>query len=163
MKLSIIVAAAKNHAIGKDNRMLWHLPADFKYFKFMTSTHHIIMGRKTFDSIGKPLPNRTSVVITRNPDFSYDGVIVVNSLEKAIEVAKKRGDDEAFVIGGGQIYKEALPLADVVYLTEVKTEVDGDTFFPELGNEWKEESREPLTADEKHAFAFDFVKYVRSN
>ena len=121
MKLSIIVAASQNNVIGKDNQLIWRLSADLKRFKALTTGHHIIMGRKTFDSIGKPLPNRTSIIITRQADYKAEGCIVVNSLEEALE--KVPADQEAFIIGGGTIYKEAIDKADKLYLTRVQKKV----------------------------------------
>lgn len=162
MRLSLIVAVAQNGVIGLDNQLIWHLPNDLKQFKRLTTGHPIIMGRKTFESIGKPLPNRTSIVITRSTDWSFDDVVVVNSVEEAIEAARQTGMEEAFVIGGAEIYRLTLPIASKIYLTEVKADFEGDAhfFIPNL-EDWQEQNRIPHAADEKHAVAFDFVELVR--
>lgn len=158
MKLSIIVATAEKGVIGKDNQLIWHLPEDLKMFRRLTTGHVIIMGRKTFESIGKPLPNRTSIIISRNTDYLVDGCIVVGSLEEAIEKAKEIETEEAFIIGGAQIYALALDMADTVYLTQVHYNFEGDAFFPVLDtNIWTETERKSFQPDEKHAYAFDFV------
>lgn len=162
MKISIIVAVAENGVIGKDNTLLWKLSADLKRFKELTMGHHIIMGRKTFESIGKPLPGRTSVVISTNPDLLIDGCIVVTSLEDALSIVQKSGDREACIIGGGQIYKLALEIADKIYYTEVKLALQGDTFFPEIDYTiWKETARVECKADEKNESDYTFVDYER--
>ncbi len=162
MLVSFIVAAAQNGVIGRDNQLIWHLPDDLKQFKRLTTGHPILMGRKTFDSIGKPLPNRTSIVITRSRDWQFEGVRVVHSVEEAIEIARQTGTHEAFVIGGAEIYRLAVPMADKIYLTEVKADYEGDARF-DIPNrdEWQEISRIPHSADEKHAVAFDFVELIR--
>ncbi|MDI9875132.1 dihydrofolate reductase [Flectobacillus rivi] len=158
MKLSIIVATAEKGVIGKDNQLIWHLPEDLKMFRRLTTGHVIIMGRKTFESIGKPLPNRTSIIISRNTDYLVEGCIVVGSLEEAIEKAKEIETEEAFIIGGAQIYALALDMADTVYLTQVHHNFEGDAFFPVLDtNIWTETERKSFQPDEKHAYAFDFV------
>lgn len=158
MKLSIIVATAEKGVIGKDNQLIWHLPEDLKMFRRLTTGHVIIMGRKTFESIGKPLPNRTSIIISRNTDYLVEGCIVVGSLEEAIEKAKEFETEEAFIIGGAQIYALALDMADTVYLTQVHHNFEGDAFFPVLDtNIWTETERKSFQPDEKHAYAFDFV------
>lgn len=158
MKTSIIVAIAQNRAIGKDNQLLWHLPADLKYFRQLTTNHHIVMGRKTYESIGKPLPNRTTVIITRDTSYQADGCFVVHSLEEAISFCENNNETEAFIIGGGEIYAQSLAVADIIYLTEVKTEIEGDAFFPEIDKSlYKETFRENHFKDEKHIYDFDFV------
>jgi len=158
--LTIIAAAAENNALGKDNQLVWHLPDDFKRFKKLTSGHHIIMGRKTFDSFPKLLPNRTHVVITRQDNFRKEGVLVVNSLERAIELSAD--DPQPFVIGGGEIYKMAMKLADKIELTRVHCTFEADTFFPEIDeNQWKLVSEEYHEKDEKHNYAFTYLTYVR--
>jgi dihydrofolate reductase len=158
LKLSIIVATAEKGVIGKDNQLIWHLPEDLKMFRRLTTGHVIIMGRKTFESIGKPLPNRTSIIISRNTDYLVEGCIVVGSLEEAIEKAKEIETEEAFIIGGAQIYALALEMADKVYLTQVHHNFEGDAFFPVLDtNIWTETERKSFQPDEKHAYAFDFV------
>lgn len=129
--ISIIAAIGKNRELGKDNKLLWHIPEDLKRFKQLTLNHPIIMGRKTFESIGRILPNRTNIVVTRDKEKEIEGCIVVSSLEEAIKQAKnKKGNDEIFIIGGGQIFEQALPLVDKLYLTIVDAEFEADTFFP---------------------------------
>lgn len=158
--LTIIAAAAENNALGKDNQLVWHLPDDFKRFKKLTSGHHIIMGRKTFDSFPKPLPNRTHVVITRQDNFKKEGILVVHSLERAIELSAD--DPQPFVIGGGEIYKMAMKLADKIELTRVHGTFEADTFFPEIDeNQWKLVSEEFHEKDEKHNYAFTYLTYER--
>ncbi len=160
MPISIIVAASQNNVIGKDNQLIWRLSADLKRFKALTTGHHIIMGRKTFDSIGKPLPNRTSIIITRQEDYKAEGCIVVNSLEEAL--TKVPADQEAFIIGGGTIYKEAIDKADKLYLTMVHGKFDGDTFFPKLDSKvWESLKREDHMPDEKNEHAYSFIDYVK--
>ena len=162
MNVSIIVAVSDNGVIGKDNQLLWRLPDDLKRFKQLTLGHPMIMGRKTFESIGKPLPGRTSIVVTRNPDFSHDGVITAHSLESAIEAARQIETDEIFIIGGGELYRQAEAIADRLYITEVHTEMEGDTYFqiaePAL---WQETERSVHEHDERHSLKFDFVNYSR--
>ena len=162
MKVSLIVAASENGVIGKDNDLIWHLPKDMRFFKDTTMGHHVIMGRKNFESIPhkfRPLPNRTNVVITRQTAYKADGCMVVSSIEGALQIAKHNGEDEAFIIGGGQIYKLALEanLVDKIYLTKVHHSFEGDTFFPALNKDWKEISRIQNQADEKHLYNFDFI------
>lgn len=161
-QLTIIVATGEDNAIGKDNDLIWHLSNDLKRFKSLTSGHHIIMGRKTFESFPKPLPNRTHIVITRQDNYKVpDGVIVVNSLEDAIDAAKS--DTQPFIIGGGEIYKQSINLVDKIELTRVHETFEGaDTFFPEIDTTtWKEIDRERHEKDEKHNHAFSFITYVR--
>ena len=159
--LTIIVAKAENNVIGNENQLIWHLPNDLKHFKNLTSGHPIIMGRKTFESIGKPLPNRTNIVITRNSNWNADGVLTANSLEEAIEKAKEL-DPEVFIIGGGNIYEQAMDWADALEVTEVHHSFEGDTKFPEIDlSVWKETSREKFGKDEKHLFEYSFVRYER--
>ena len=159
--LSIIVAAAENNAIGKDNKLIWHLSDDLKHFKNLTNGHHIIMGRKTFESFPKPLPNRTHIVITRQENYSVpDGVIVVNNLTDAIDAAKK--DSNPYIIGGGEIYKQALNIVDKIEITRVHSTFDADTFFPEIDKSiWKETSKTFHPKDEKNDFDFSFITYER--
>ena len=161
-ELTVIVAAGENNAIGKDNDLIWHLSDDLKRFKRLTNGHHIIMGRKTFESFPKPLPNRIHVIITRQKDYkSPEGVIVVNSLADALDAARK--DNNPFIIGGGEIYKQAIPLADKLEITRVHaTFDDADTFFPEIDSSvWSEIDRVTHDADEKHNHAFSFITYLR--
>jgi dihydrofolate reductase len=162
--ISIIVATAENGVIGKDNQLLWRLSTDLKQFRTLTTGHSIIMGRKTFESIGKLLPNRTNIVISRQSNFDFpDGVLKANSLEKAIEIAKNAdGNEEIFIIGGGNIYKQSLDITDKIYLTAVKTNIEGDAFFPKLNTtDWKETSRISHAKDEKNEYDFDFVELAR--
>ena len=161
--LTMIVAAGENNAIGKDNQLIWHLSEDLKRFKRLTSGHHIIMGRKTFESFPKPLPNRVHVVITRQKDYKApEGVIVVNSLEDALDAS--RSDDQPFIIGGGEIYKQAMPLANTIELTRVHHSFEGaDTFFPEIDTSiWKEMNTTFNPKDDKHDYDFSFITYVRA-
>lgn len=166
MKISLIAAVAQNGVIGHNNDMPWHLPDDFAFFKRKTSYHAIIMGRKSLEALGKPLRNRTSIVVTRNPDFKAGGVTVVHTFEEAIAEAKKADEqlyqtDEIFVIGGAEIYKMALPIATTLYLTQIYQDYEGDTYFPQVKSAWREVSRHPHPADERHAASFDFVEYKR--
>jgi dihydrofolate reductase len=163
MLISIIVAVSENGVIGKDNQLLWRLPDDLKRFKKLTLGHPMIMGRKTFESIGKPLPGRTSIVITRNPDFDHEGVIVVHSLEAAIKAAQGIEKDEAFIIGGGELYRQTQPIADRIYLTKVHMQIEGDTFF-EIANPaaWQETERSVHEHDEKHAVKFEFINLSKT-
>ena len=160
-RLSLIVAVARNGVIGKDNRLPWHIPEDLKRFRALTMGHHIIMGRRTWESIGRPLPGRHSVVITRDPDYAAPGAQVVHSLTDA--VAACGGDTEAFVIGGAEIYREALPHADRVYQTEVMADYTGDVWFPALGPEWREISREePTRAPGEARVAYAVLERIRN-
>ncbi|GGM78945.1 dihydrofolate reductase [Dyadobacter beijingensis] len=164
MKISIIVAAAGNGAIGKDNQLLWRLPDDLKRFKQLTLGHPMIMGRKTFESIGKPLPGRTSIVITRNADFAFEGVVVVHSLEEALEKAEAIDPEEVCIVGGGEIYRQAQAIATDIYLTKVHTDIEGDTFFEiDQPGAWEETERVTHEADERHIFRFEFINYVKKS
>ncbi len=157
----IIAAIAQNNALGKDNQLIWHLPADLKRFKKVTSGHHVIMGRKTYESLGKPLPNRTNIIISRNKNFIAEGCIVKNSLEDAIESAKK--DSTPFILGGAEIYKQALEFADILDLTFVHHDFEADAFFPEIDPDiWAETSRQDFKADEKNKYDYSFVTYKRT-
>ncbi len=156
----LIAAASTKNALGKNNDLLWHLPDDFKRFKQFTTGHHIIMGRKTFESFPKPLPNRTHIVITRQTDYNPDGCIVVNSIEKAISICPK--DQDVFIIGGGEIYNLGLPLADKIELTKVNGTFEADAFFPEIdSNEWELITEEYHPKDEKHLFDFNYQTFIR--
>ncbi|MEM1135167.1 MAG: dihydrofolate reductase [Bacteroidota bacterium] len=164
MIVSLIVAASENQVIGRDNQLPWHLPADLKYFKKITSGHCIIMGRKTYDSIGRPLPNRTNIVLSSNKNLKITGCTVVHTLNEAIDFAKATGEGEAFIIGGASIYDAALPLTNKIYLTRVHTIVEGDTFFPELHESiWKTISKESHHKDEKHAYPFSFITLEKNS
>jgi len=156
----LIAAASQNNALGKNNDLIWHLPNDFKRFKALTTGHHIIMGRKTFESFPNPLPNRTHIVITRQKNYSAEGCIIVDSLESAIEISPN--DEDVFIIGGGEIYSLALPLAHKIELTRVFETFEADTFFPELDlNEWELQQEEFHSKDEKHKHDFSYQTYIR--
>lgn len=156
----MIAAVAENFALGKDNELVWHLPDDFKRFKQLTTNHYIIMGRKTFESFPKPLPNRTHVIITRQKDYTAEGCLVVANLADALALIPK--DENAFVIGGGEIYALALPYTDVIELTKVHARFEADTFFPEIdAKQWKLVSEEYHPKDEKHLFDFTYETYRR--
>ncbi|MEW5676924.1 dihydrofolate reductase [Flavobacterium enshiense] len=159
--ITIIAAAAENNALGKDNDLIWHLPDDFKRFKQLTTGHYIIMGRKTFESFPKPLPNRTHIIITRQPEYTApEGCLVVSSLKKALEICPK--SEEVFIIGGGEIYSQSLSITHKIELTRVHTSLEADTFFPELNpKEWKLTFEEFHPKDEKHQFDFTFLTYER--
>lgn len=162
MKLSIIVAANLKGVIGKENALIWRLPNDLKRFKKLTMGKPILMGRKTFESIGKPLPGRTSIVITRDTDYAVEGVVVAHSLPEAIDIARETGAGEAFVIGGGQIYQQALALADRIYLTRVHEESAGDTFFNIDPHEnWQMVSSKFHKRDDKHRCDYEFIDLER--
>jgi len=157
MLVSAIVATAKNNVIGKDNQIPWHLPGDLAWFKRTTLNHYVLMGRHSFRSLGRPLPKRTNIVITRNPYFTADGVLVAHSIEDALGLAYDAGETEAFILGGGEIYREALDLCDKVYLTEIDLKTEGDTFFPALDpTEWRETWREEHLPDAKNEWAYTF-------
>lgn len=158
--ISMIVAADENNTIGKNNELIWHLPDDLKFFKKMTSGHAIIMGRRTFESVGKPLPKRVNIIITRDANYTQDGCVVVNSLEDALKEASKT-DENPFIVGGEQIYRLALPIADTVYLTRIHHKFEGDRHFPELGEEWKEVESISHSIDDKHKYAFTFNTYEK--
>ncbi len=160
MTLSLIAAMASNRTIGINNTLPWRIPEDLKRFKAMTMGHHIIMGRKTYDSIGKPLPGRTTVIVTRNPALKVEGCLVARSLQEAI--AACRGDDEIFVVGGAELYAQALPFADTLYLTEIRQDVAGDAHFPAFDRAtWTETSREQCSQREPQQLDYDFVTYTR--
>ncbi|HSJ69183.1 MAG TPA: dihydrofolate reductase [Anditalea sp.] len=163
MKISLIVAKAKNNVIGKDNGLVWKLSADLRHFKSTTTGHHLIMGRKTFESTDKPLPNRTSVVITRNENYTVpEGHIVVTDLQEALKACRLKKLEKIFISGGGEIYKIALPYVDEMIITEVDAKPEGDTFFPDVNwNEWQETSRDHHSSDEKNEYSFDIVNYRR--
>jgi dihydrofolate reductase len=152
--ITLIAAVAENNALGKDNQLLWHLPDDFKRFKNVTSGHYIIMGRKTFESFPKPLPNRTHVIITRQKDYAPEGCVVVNSLQEAIAVCPK--EEEVFVIGGGEIYAQSIEIADKIDVTKVHQPFEIDL------KQWKLAFEEFHPKDEKHAFDFTFLTYIRA-
>ena len=160
MILSCIVAVAENGVIGRDNGLPWRLSADLKRFKQITTGHTLIMGRKTFESIGKPLPNRTSVVLTRDRGYEHAGAVVVHSLNEALE--RCRGEQEVFVIGGAEVFREALPRVQRLYLTRVLAEVEGDALFPvNEFSDWEQVEQASLPADEKNEYATSYEVYVR--
>lgn len=157
MILSIVVAASTNNVIGKDNGLLWHLPNDMKFFKNTTWGMPVIMGRKTFESLGKPLTGRTNIVITRQKEFLGEGIKIVSNIEEAMRVASDADAREAFIIGGGEIYKQTLPLVHRIYLTRVHAILEGDTFFPAFDeNNWQLLSQLDFNADEKHLYDYCF-------
>jgi len=158
-RLSIIVAMARNRVIGIDNTLPWHLPEDLKHFRNLTMGHHIIMGRKTYDSIGRPLPGRTTVIITRDPGYTMDGCLVAHSLDGAVRLCD--GDEEVFFVGGTSLYEQALPLAQRLYVTEIQADYEGDAHFPEFDSaHWRETSRDSQVS--AGGLAYDFVVYERS-
>jgi dihydrofolate reductase len=155
MHITIVVAIASNYAIGKDNQLLWHLPKDLRHFKDITAGGTVIMGRKTYDSVGRPLPKRRNIVITRQ-DIQIEGCEVVNSLDAAIALCKD--EQEVFIVGGAEIYRQAMHITNRIYLTIVHHSFDADTFFPEIDyKEWKEVDHEDHETDEKHAFTYSFI------
>ncbi|WP_088324435.1 dihydrofolate reductase [Polaribacter tangerinus] len=161
--ITVIAAIAKNNALGKDNDLIWHLPADLKRFKKVTSGHFIIMGRNTFESIGKPLPNRTTIIITRNKNYTKENCLIANSLEEALALAKEQ--KEVFIIGGAQIYRETMAknLADQLDITLVHEKFEADVFFPEIDLKiWKEVAREDFKADNKNKYNYSFISYQKN-
>lgn len=163
MTISAIVATDENGTIGKAGEIPWYLPADLKFFKRTTLGHPVVMGRKTFESIGRPLPKRTNIVLSRDPFFMATGVVVVHSLEEALSHEACQASEKVFIIGGGEIYRQAMPLVSEVYLTTVDTLIeDGDAFFPSLSPEdWQETWREEHEADEKNTFSYRYAKWER--
>lgn len=161
MKISLIVAMAQNRVIGRDNQMPWHLSADLKRFKQLTMGHPIIMGRKTFEAIGKPLPGRTNIIVSRNLDYRQAGCIVTNNLEAAINTGCKESE-EIFIIGGATIYQAALPLANTLHITLINKAFDGDTWFPQFDQaDWREVERIDVNNDEAVDFSYSFIKLGR--
>ena len=160
MTVSLVVAWAENGVIGKDNQLPWRLPADLRYFKKLTTGHTIVMGRKTFESIGKALPNRRSIVITRRKDFHADGVDIAHSLDEALVLSQ--GENEVFIVGGADIYRAALPRADRMYVTIVHASPDGDVLFPDYDKHaWTTMSTERHASDERNSFPYSFVVMER--
>ena len=159
--VSIIVATEKNNGIGNQNALLWHLPNDLKRFKAITSGHPIIMGRKTFDSIGRPLPNRTNIIITKNKDLNIDGCVIVHTLQDAILACEGK---DVFIIGGGSIYEQAMEMADMIYLTMVDVSLEADTHFPKIDdNVWEIVHSESHSKDEKHQYDYQFIDLKRKS
>ena len=160
--ISLIVAAAENNAIGKNNQLLWHLPNDLKFFKNTTWGMPVIMGRKTFESVNKPLPGRINIVITRQPGWNAEGVIVSTDMNDALKKAAETNCKETFIIGGGEIYQQGFEFADKIYITRVHAVLDGDTFFPSIDeNKWQLTSSQDFVADDKHKFAYSFQTWVK--
>ncbi|WP_428912595.1 dihydrofolate reductase [Niallia sp. Krafla_26] len=161
MMISFIVAMDKNRVIGKENQLPWHLPEDLKFFKRVTMGHPIIMGRKTHESIGKPLPGRENIIVTRNKDYKSEGCTVIHSLEDLRQFANQK-NEEVFVIGGAQLFIETFPIADRLYITEIHHEFDGDTFFPEFNeSNWTLVSKEQGVKDEKNPYDYFYTIYER--
>lgn len=155
--ISLIVAASTNNAIGKNNQLLWHLPNDLKFFKNTTWGMPVIMGRKTFEAVNKPLPGRFNIIITRQADWKAEGTITATDLNDALQKAAETNCKEAFVIGGGEIYQQAIEIADKIYITRVHATLDGDTFFPAIDEtKWELAYNQDFAADEKHAYAYSF-------
>lgn len=159
-RIALIAAQAENRVIGLDNKMPWHLPEDLQYFKKITLGKPVIMGRKTFESIGRPLPGRTNIVVTRQSDWRAEGVVTAPSLEQALSLAEQESPDELMVIGGAQIYAEALPLAQRIYLTQIHKEVEGDAWFPALGDQWVSVSRQDGHSD-RQDLGYSFLTFDR--
>jgi len=156
--ISLIVAMANNHVIGINNGLPWHLPEDLKHFRALTTGHHMIMGRKTYESLGRLLPGRTTVIVTRNIDFKVEGALIAHSLQEAVQLCKN--DTEVFIIGGAELYKDGLAEANQLYVTEVNLDVDGDAYFPMIDLDlWTETAREPLVSEK--GISFSYVLYKR--
>ena len=156
----MIAAAAENNALGKDNKIVWHLPNDYKRFRRLTIGHHIIMGRKTYESLKKPLPNRKHIIITKQRDYKAEDCIVVDSMQKALDACPK--DEDSFIIGGGEIYKIGISYADKIELTRVHGIFEADAFFPEInGDEWKLEKSELNEKDDSHNYEYSYQTFVR--
>jgi len=168
MIVSIIVAVSENRVIGKNNDLIWKLPNDMNFFKEKTKGHHVIMGRKNFESIPhkfRPLPQRENIIVTRQKTYSAKDSLVVNSIEEALKIAENKNEKEAFIIGGGEIYSLALKqnLVDKIYLTHIYHSFDGDTFFPKLNNVWKEIDRKDCFIDERHKYNYSFLTFEKNN
>ncbi len=162
MIISQIAAMTRNRVIGKDNRLPWRLPADMAFFKKTTSDHHVIMGRKNFEAEKKPLPNRTNIIVTSQPDYKAEGCTVVHSIEEGIELARKNGETECFIIGGGEIYRQSLKITDQIYLTIIDIEMEGDVFFPEINfDNWKIVRQNEYGKDEKNPYDFTIYLFKR--
>ena len=165
MTISLIAALTRNRVIGKNNGLPWHLPDDMKYFMQTTKGHHVLMGRKNYDSIPekfRPLPNRINILLTRQMDFHAPNCLVVNSLDAGVDIARKAAESELFIIGGSDIYQLGFPISNRLYLTEIQAELPGDTLFPSFDkSKWEEVSRIHHPVDDRHAYAFDYVIYNR--
>lgn len=163
MRISMIAAASENNVIGKSNDLVWHMPADFKYFKEKTNGHVILMGRKTFESLGKPLKNRTHVIISTSMDENTEGVNVFRNLQEGLDWAKSKENDELFIIGGANIYKQCIAIADRIYLTRIHGEFEGDSFFPEIDSNWELTSETRNKSDEKNPYDYTFLVFDKRN
>ena len=160
--ISLIAAMSKNRVIGNNNSLIWKLPSDLKRFKELTSGGIVIMGRKTYESIGKPLPNRRNIIITRDESYSATGCEIAHSIQEAIEISNNISVD-VFIIGGGEVYSQFLSIANKIYLTVIHEDFEGDTYFPEIGDEWIKVSREDHQPDEKNQHKFSFIEYEKYN
>ncbi len=164
LKVYLLVAAAENNAIGLNGQLLWHLPNDLKYFKGLTWGMPVVMGRKTFESVNKPLPGRFNIVLTNQRTWTHENVQVATDMSMAMDVAKATDCKEVFIIGGGVLYQQMMPHADRIYMTRVHTTLAGDTFFPEINtDEWTLHSAQPMKADEKHAYDYTFEVWEKIN
>lgn len=162
MKISLIAAVAENNVIGYKNRLPWRLPADFKHFKEITMGHHLIMGQNTFESIGRPLPGRQTVILSLEKDYKKPGCKTSNSIEEALKIAKDNGEKEVMIVGGSSVYKQFLPISNKIYLTKIHHRFEGDAFFPEIDmNEWKTTSEEKHNTDAKNPYPYDFIVLER--
>ena len=162
MTIAIMAAKARNNVIGKNNDLVWHLPADLKHFKKTTHGHYVIMGRKTFESLGRPLPGRLNIIITRNRDLFIEGAIVVANMQEALDLAESQHQQLVFILGGGEIYRQSIERADVMFITEIHHEFEGDTHFPEFSDRiWEEAERADFPADDENPYPYSFVKYIR--
>jgi dihydrofolate reductase len=161
-EIAMIAACAENRAIGKDNGLMWHMPKDLKFFKEKTKGHHVIMGRKTFETFEGSLPDRTNIIITRRRGYRapYENCLVVHSMQEAMQHVDEK-DSEPFIVGGEQIYRIGMGIAHRLYITWIHESFDGDAYFPEIGQEWEEVSREEHPADERHKYPYSFVTYER--
>ncbi len=155
--IKIVVAVSKNNIIGDSNKLIWNLPADLRHFKETTTGHPIVMGRKTYDSIGRPLPNRRNIIITRDKDYQVDGCEIVNSIEEALLLT----NNDCFIIGGGEIYRQSLPIAQQIFMTLIDEDFNGDTNFPELDKSWYVSSKVDHHSDEKNPHNYSFILYER--
>ncbi len=160
MIVSLVAAASDNNVIGKGNALIWRMPADMKFFKTLTTGHTVVMGRKTYESMGRPLPNRKNIIITRNKDYKAEGCVVFSSFQEVVEYCK--AEPEVFVIGGAEIYHQIIHTANKIYLTRIHQHFDGDAFFPDIPeNEWEQSSSVDFEADEKNPYAYTFIEYLR--
>jgi dihydrofolate reductase len=162
MTIAIMAAKARNNVIGKNNDLVWHLPADLKHFKKTTHGHYVIMGRKTFESLGRPLPGRLNIIITRNRDLFIEGAIVLANMQEALDLAESQHQQLVFILGGGEIYRQTMDQADVMFITEIHHEFEGDTHFPDISDRiWDEAERFDFPADDENPYPYSFVKYIR--